>query len=134
MSQPITSDIAFRPTLLNQAIIFRKAMGQPIATTDERVHEFQFDLITEEFHELQDAFEGEVEEDISTVDQLKELADLVFVCFQFAACRGWDLDTAMRRVFDSNMSKLVDGKPLLNTGGKVLKGPNYQPPHLDDLV
>jgi len=40
----------------------------------------------------------------------------------------------MNRVFESNMSKLVDGKPLRRDDGKVLKGPNYQPPVLDDLI
>jgi len=41
----------------------------------------------------------------------------------------------MRRVFDSNLSKLDDnGRPIRNEHGKVLKGPNYRPPVLDDLV
>jgi hypothetical protein len=120
------------PSLLQQAITFRLAMDQPLNTPDENVHELQFRLITEEYNELRDEFE--IELDGSKVDQLKELADLVFVCYQYAAARGWDLDTAMRRVFESNMSKLVDGKPLRRADGKVMKGPNYQPPILDDLV
>ena len=37
---------------------------------------------------------------------LKELADLVYVCYQYAANMGWDLDEAMHRVHESNMSKL----------------------------
>jgi hypothetical protein len=38
-------------------------------------------------------------------------------------------------VFDSNMSKLDnEGRPIRNESGKVLKGPNYQPPNLLDLV
>ena len=58
---------------------------------------------------------------------LKELSDLVFVCYQFAAAYGLDLDTAMQRVFESNMSKLGDdGKPIYREDGKVLKGPNYR--------
>jgi predicted HAD superfamily Cof-like phosphohydrolase len=45
------------------------------------------------------------------------------------------LDEAFRRVHASNMSKLGDdGKPVRREDGKVLKGPNYQPPNLDDLV
>jgi predicted HAD superfamily Cof-like phosphohydrolase len=120
------------PSLLQQAITFRQAMEQPINTLDENVHELQFRLITEEYNELRDEFECEL--DGEKVDQLKELADLVFVCYQYAAARGWDLDTAMRRVFESNMSKLVDGKPHRRADGKVMKGPNYQPPILDDLV
>lgn len=66
---------------------------------------------------------------------LKELADVVYVCFQFAACMDWDLDTALMRVHESNLSKLDDeGKPVLRSDGKVMKGPNYHPPTLNDLV
>ena len=119
---------------LEEAIRFRQIMGQPIATPNECVHELQFNLIREEYGELDEAFEGELDETHSLSDQLKELCDLVFVCYQFAAARGWDLDTALTRVFDSNMSKLVDGKPIKDDNGKVLKGPNYQPPILDDLL
>jgi NTP pyrophosphatase (non-canonical NTP hydrolase) len=121
------------PSLLQQAITFREVMDQPIATPDENVHELQFGLITEEYAEFEDEYNAELEGGLKT-DQLKELADLVFVCYQYAAARGWDLDTAMRRVFESNMSKLVDGKPLRRSDGKVMKGPNYQPPILDDLI
>lgn len=120
------------PSLLQQAITFREVMDQPLNTSDENVHELQATLINEEYKEWRDAFEDELS--IPKVDQLKELADLVFVCYQYAAARGWNLDVAMRRVFESNMSKLVDGKPLRRADGKVLKGPNYYPPILDDLV
>ena len=68
-------------------------------------------------------------------DCLKELADVVYVCFQFAACMDWDLDQALSRVHESNLSKLDDdGKPIYREDGKVMKGPNYQPPDLSDLV
>ena len=120
-------------SLLQQAITFRQAMEQPINTTDENVHELQFTLIEEEFSELRDEYYVELDGG-SKENQLKELADLVFVCYQYAAARGWNLDVAMRRVFESNMSKLVDGKPLRRSDGKVLKGPNYQPPILEDLL
>ena len=44
-------------------------------------------------------------------------------------------EQALRRVHRSNMSKLGDdGKPIYREDGKVLKGPNYQPPNLTDLV
>ena len=120
-------------SLLQQAIDFREAMDQPINTIDDNVHELQFKLIEEEFSELREEYLAEL--DLETpVNQLKELADLVFVCYQYAAARGWNLDAAMRRVFDSNMSKLVDGKPTYREDGKVEKGPNYQPPILDDLL
>ena len=124
--------------LLQQAIRFRLAMEQPVNTSDETVHELQHRLIQEEWNEFDEAFDREFVNLDQVADnqihQLKELSDLVFVCYQYAAARGWDLDTAMTRVFESNMSKLVDGKPFRREDGKVLKGPNYQPPVLDDLI
>lgn len=42
---------------------------------------------------------------------------------------------ALNRVHASNMSKLgEDGKPIRREDGKVLKGPNYKPADLSDLV
>lgn len=42
---------------------------------------------------------------------------------------------AFLRVHRSNMSKLDDnGEPIYRADGKVLKGPNYRPPYLLDLV
>ena len=67
--------------------------------------------------------------------ELKELSDLVYVCFQYAENMGWDLEEALRRVHTSNMSKLgVNGKPIVRRDGKIMKGPNYEPPTLTDLV
>ena len=91
----------------------------------------QRNLIAEEFEEFLEATDDEPE---SEENQLKELSDLVYVCFQYAAARGWELDEALDRVYQSNMSKLVDGKPLRREDGKVLKGPNYKPPYLEDLL
>ena len=67
-------------------------------------------------------------------EALKELADLVYVCYQYAENQGWFLDEALDRVHKSNMSKLgADGKPIYREDGKVLKGPGYKPPDLSDL-
>jgi predicted HAD superfamily Cof-like phosphohydrolase len=93
-------------------------------------------LIVEEFKEFLEAenqlLTGFV---VNATDTLKELADLVYVCYQYSENLGWDLDEALNRVHRSNMSKLgEDGKPIYREDGKVLKGPNYQPPNLSDLV
>lgn len=46
-----------------------------------------------------------------------------------------NLYEAFRRVHLSNMSKMgEDGLPLKDSNGKILKGPNYKEPDLDDLV
>ena len=90
----------------------------------------QLDLISEEFKEFNDEVVGEPYE-----NELKELADLFYVCFQYAENMEWDLEEALDRVHKSNMSKLgLDGKPIRRADGKVLKGPNYQPPTLTDLI
>ena len=114
-----------------QAIEFRKAFN---VINSSHKSDFQFTLIEEEFREFTEAhlklgtYEG------SEADTLKELADLTYVIFQYSENLEWDLLEALRRVHKSNMSKLDDeGKPLYREDGKVLKGPNYKPPFLDDL-
>ena len=95
----------------------------------------QKDLIVEEFKEFLEAegmlfMHGRNRKE----ECLKELADLVYVCYQYAENMGWFLDEALDRVHKSNMSKLdKDGKPIYREDGKVLKGPNYKPPDLSDL-
>ena len=97
---------------------------------------YQKNLIVEEFKEFLEA-EGALYRDNPTVtaEALKELADLVYVCYQYAENMNWFLDEALNRVHESNMSKLdEDGKPIYREDGKVLKGPNYKPPDLSDLL
>jgi NTP pyrophosphatase (non-canonical NTP hydrolase) len=119
--------------LIAQAFVFRMAAEQSIDPNNEIIQDMQLTLIREEFDELVEAHINE-DTDEDKAHTLKELADLVFVCYQYAIARNWNLDTAMKRVFESNMSKFVDGKPLRREDGKVLKGPDYKPPFLDDLV
>lgn len=84
-------------------------------------------LIMEEYMEWWDATSPE--------EELKELADLVYVVYGYANVKGWDLDEAVRRVHKSNMSKLdEEGKPIRREDGKILKGPRYKKPDLGDLV
>ncbi|MAU25781.1 MAG: hypothetical protein CMH45_00035 [Muricauda sp.] len=119
--------------LSNQAIEFRQAYGIQNSLSQR---ETQRSLIVEEFQEFKAADTQMVlmhPQDREAC--LKELADLVYVCAQYAENMNWDLEQALRRVHQSNMSKLgEDGKPIKREDGKVLKGPNYQPPDLSDLV
>lgn len=80
---------------------------------------------------------GEVVSHELYANMLKELADVQVVISGTSVAvkplKG--LDTAFERVHESNMSKLgADGKPIYREDGKVLKGPNYFPPDLSDLV
>jgi predicted HAD superfamily Cof-like phosphohydrolase len=112
----------------HEALTWRSAFG--VATPAPDTAPLQVGLIAEEYQEFLDAYH-----DAEETHTLKELADLVFTCYQFAAAKGWNLDLALTRVFASNMSKLdIDGKPILREDGKILKGPGYFEPQLTDLI
>jgi predicted HAD superfamily Cof-like phosphohydrolase len=113
---------------------FTKAMGQPLDQPcgfdlgyDAKLESMRFRLIIEELNEFTDATDKE--------NLLKEMADLLYVVYGYAATYGLPIDEAFKRVHESNMSKLGDdGKPLYREDGKVLKGPNYKPADLSKLV
>jgi predicted HAD superfamily Cof-like phosphohydrolase len=119
--------------LSNQAIEFRNAYKIPNSLSGRNR---QKNLIVEEFKEFLEAdAEMILMHPQDREATLKELADLIYVCAQYAENMQWDIEQALRRVHQSNMSKLgEDGKPIYREDGKVLKGPNYQPPDLSDLV
>ena len=104
-------------------------------SADRQTRAVQHTIIVEEFKEFLQAegmlfMHGRNHQE----EALKELADLVYVCYQYAENMGWFLDEALNRVHLSNLSKLgEDGKPILRDDGKVLKGPNYKPADLSDL-
>ena len=105
-------------------------------STDRGTTSYQKNLIVEEFKEFLEA-DGFLFRHGKNVQEecLKELADLVYVCYQYAENMNWFLDEALNRVHESNMSKPdEDGKPIYREDGKVLKGPNYKPPNLSDLI
>ena len=121
--------------LSNQAKEFRSRYNLQNATNLTQ-RTYQKNLIVEEFKEFLEAegmlFRNNAE---FPAEALKELADLVYVCYQYAENMGWFLDEALDRVHVSNMSKLgEDGLPVYRDDGKVLKGPNYKPPTLTDLI
>ena len=120
--------------LSTQAKDFRKKYSLK-NDASKQVRTYQKDLIVEECKEFLEA-EGMLFRHGRNAKEecLKELADLVYVCYQYAENMGWFLDEALDRVHQSNMSKLdEDGKPMYREDGKVLKGPNYKPPTLEDL-
>ena len=61
--------------------------------------------------------------------------DLQYVLSGAAVALGLDIQTAFIRIHNSNMSKLgEDGKPVYREDGKIIKGPDYIPPNLEDLL
>ena len=129
----------------DHARIFREAFGQECLDNiaiqgfiKKKLWDMQLDLIQEEASEFFDAAEDLMDspDDMDKrLNLVKELSDLVFVCYQFAAAFNIDLDEAMSRVFESNMSKLDEnGQAIFREDGKVLKGPNYRKPDLSVCV
>ena len=85
-------------------------------------------LMDEEYKEWQaaDSDEGE----------LKELADLVYVIYGYANAKGYDLETAVRRVHENNLGRCLqpDGTVKRRADGKILKNKDYPKVNLGDLV
>jgi len=87
-------------TLLEQAISFREAYGQEMLEgflqtgfIKKKLFDMQCSLINEESCEFLEACENLDEHPHSLqlqTEVLKELSDLVFVCYQFAAAYGLD--------------------------------------------
>lgn len=108
---------------------FHVAFNLPIGDSTRTLNKLRADLIREEGREAATALEVGDLEHIA-----KELADLVYVTYGAALTLGIDLDAAVTAVHESNMSKLVDGKPVMRPDGKVLKGHNYRPPDMARCV
>ena len=124
----------------DQVKAFTEAMGQPVGediTKDYDLMKLRFNLVGEECNEVRQECSWEDAygvPQINKADLTKELADLIYVTIGFAVTFGLPLCEVFERVHQSNMSKLgEDGKPVYREDGKVMKGPNYQPPQLDDL-
>lgn len=63
------------------------------------------------------------------------LADIVHVIYGTALTYGIDLDSVLREVHRSNMSKLAsDGSQLVRDDGKVLKSDRYFPPDIASVL
>lgn len=89
-------------------------------------------LITEEAQEVRDALltflrDGRAGD---RPNLAKELADLVYVVYGTAAELGIDLDEAIKRVHESNMTKDFS-QPSGHT--KAMKGEGYREPYMDDF-
>lgn len=123
---------------------FHKAFDHPIdVEMTDSLLELRYTLLYEEFEEVKEEI-AQALSDLAVYGQvrsktkermLKELADLQYVLSGFAETFGLPLQVAFTRVHKSNMSKLdSNGKPILREDGKILKGPNYVPADMEDLI
>ena len=113
---------------------FMRAFGQEVkdkaTMLDEKTLQLRLELIEEELRELYLGVERK-----NMVEIADALTDLLYVVYGMGAAMGIELDYTFGDVHRSNMSKLgEDGKPIYREDGKVLKGPNYKPPNLYDII
>ena len=113
---------------------FMETFGQEIKEKpgfpNYKIISLRFNLIKEELEELKEAIQNK---DIKEVADA--LTDILYVTYGAGHAFGINLDKCFQEVQNSNMSKLgVDGKPIYNDKGKVMKGPNYFKPNLNKFV
>ena len=113
---------------------FMETFGQEIKGKaqfpNEKITSLRYDLINEELGELKEAIDNN---DIKEVADA--LTDILYVTYGAGHAFGINLDKCFEEVQNSNMSKLgLDGKPIYNEKGKVMKGPNYFKPDLTKFV
>ena len=86
-------------------------------------------LIAEEYDEWS-------KETVDAHNELKELSDLVYVCYGYANAMGWNLDEAVRRVHLNNIGRCLqpDNTVKRREDGKILKNPNYPKVDLKDCL
>ena len=113
---------------------FMETYGQEVKTKsdfpDRKIVKLRLDLIKEELDELTNAVKNN-----DIVEVADALTDILYVTYGAGHSFGINLDKCFEEVQRSNMSKLdVDGKPIYNENGKVMKGPNYFKPNLTKFL
>lgn len=70
----------------------------------------------------------------SKIELLDSLADQVVTASGIAHRMNFNFMGALSEVSRSNWSKFVNGKPVRNEQGKIIKGKNYSPPNLEQFI
>ena len=114
--------------------IFMKTFGQEVKTnpslSTNQINELRVSLIKEELEELKEAMDKK-----DLIEVADALTDILYVTYGAGHAFGINLDNCFKEVQNSNMSKLdLNGKPIYNDKGKVMKGPNYFKPDLSKFV
>jgi predicted HAD superfamily Cof-like phosphohydrolase len=113
---------------------FMEAFGQEVlyvpTMPDFNLAALRLDLIEEEVQELRDGLGRS-----SLLEVADALTDILYVVYGAGHAFGIDLDDCFHEVHRSNMTKLgEDGRPMYRDDGKVMKGPNYEEPDLDQFI
>ena len=118
----------------NKVKTFMETFGQEVKTkpsfSTDKINSLRYDLIKEELEELKEAMENK-----DLLEVADALTDILYVTYGAGHAFGIDLDKCFEEVQNSNMSKLdINGKPIFNEAGKVMKGPSYFKPNLNKFI
>ena len=113
---------------------FMETFGQEIrekaSFPNDKITLLRYELIKEELDELREAIDSKNMKEVADA-----LTDILYVTYGAGHAFGINLDKCFEEVQNSNMSKLgLDGKPIYNDKGKVMKGPNYFKPDLNKFI
>ena len=113
---------------------FMMAFGQEVKSepsfSNEKINELRYNLIKEELDELKIAMDNK-----DLLEVADALTDILYVTYGAGVAFGLNLDACFNEVHNSNMSKMdINGKPIYNEKGKVMKGPNYFKPNLSKFL
>ena len=113
---------------------FMETFGQEVKSSPSfsspKINQLRFNLIKEELDEFKQALDNK-----DILEAADALTDILYVTYGAGHAFGINLDACFDEVQNSNMSKLgVDGNPIFNKEGKVMKGPNYFKPDLSKFI
>ena len=112
---------------------FMETFGQEIkekaSFPNDKISSLRYELIKEELCELKEAMDNK---DIKEVADA--LTDILYVTYGAGHAFGINLDKCFEEVQNSKSKLGLNGKPIYNEKGKVMKGPNYFKPDLRKFV
>ena len=121
--------------IIKNVLSFNKSFELPIRTKPQLIsqdeYKLQYNLLKEEVDEyLQSCNDDDI---IGVSDAL---GDILYILI--GVCIRHGLHDKIHDIFDeihrSNMTKLVNGKPVYNESGKVMKSKNYEVPNLYPII
>jgi len=112
---------------------FHQAFGQRVGEKPElpskEERELRKKLLAEEYTEYVVA---EYKDDL--IEIADALADIIYIACGTAVSYGIPLDDVFAEVHRSNMAKLVDGKVIRRSDGKVQKPEGWTPPNVKSVL
>ena len=110
--------------------VFGQEVKEEASFPNRKISNLRYELIEEELKELKLAIANK-----DILEVADALTDILYVTYGAGHAFGVDLDKCFQEFQGSNMSKLgLDGKPIYNENGKVMKGPNFFKPNLKKIL